>query len=153
MERTIRLLAAMLALASGCGQTSPVKVSVTLIETEAGVDAPSEDGAAVPNAMGRCCAMAVPIVDAGRTGDAAMSLPTDNCSVLARHSLGVVEPCSSADGGAGFGAWTCGTGSPAARCADNGLSCNLGDPCTLLDVGCPGVVQACTFAPYTPPPG
>jgi hypothetical protein len=154
MRRTILALAAGLALAGGCGQGSSVKISVTLIESEAGVDA--SDGSSAPNSMARCCALAVAGLDAGRSGDAgdaAISEPTDNCSVLARHTLGVSEPCLSGDSGAGFGSWTCGTASPQTLCGDNGLSCNLGDPCTLLDVGCPGIVQACTFTPYTPPPG
>ncbi len=143
------MLAAMLAAAGGCGQTSPAKISVTLIEGEAGVDA--SDGPSAPNSMGRCCALAIAGPDAG---DASASGASDNCSVLARHTLGVVEPClSGGGGGAGFGYWTCGTESPQVQCADNGLSCNLGDPCTLLDVGCPGVVQACPFTPDTPPPG
>jgi hypothetical protein len=146
-------LVAVLALAGGCGQSSPTKIAVTVIESEAGVDAAS-DAPSASNSMARCCALVV--ADAGGVGDAgdaAISEPTDNCSVLARHTLGVIEPCLSGDSGAGFGAWTCGTGSPQTLCGDNGLSCSLGDPCTLLDVGCPGVVQACTFTPYTPPPG
>lgn len=142
MQRTILTLAAVLALAGGCGQSSPAKISVMLIETEAGVDA--SDGSRPPNTMARCCAMAGTSADAG---DASAAGASDNCSVLARHTLGVVEPCLSRDSGAGFGSWTCGTESPQLQCADNGLSCNLGDPCTLLDVGCPGVVQACTFTP------
>ena len=153
MRRTILALVAAMALADGCGSSSP-KISVRLIEGEAGVDAASgsdaSDGASAPNSMGRCCALAVAVPDAGEmrdAGDAAMSQPTDNCSVLARHTLGVVEPCLGGDSGAGFGSWTCGTDSPQLRCADNGLSCNVGAPCTLLDVGCPGVVQACTFTP------
>lgn len=137
----------MLWLAGGCGQSSPAKISVTLIESEAGVDA-SEDATAL-SSVAHCCAMVVAGADAG---DASASGASDNCSVLARHTLGVVEPCLSRDSGAGFGSWTCGTDLPA-QCADNGLSCTLGDPCTLLDVGCPGVVQACTFTPDTPPPG
>ncbi len=150
MRRTILALVGALALASGCGQGSSAKVSVTLIETEAGagVDASdASDGASPPNDMARCCALAVATPGGGDAGDAAISEPTDNCSVLARHTLGVVEPCLSGDGGAGFGAWTCGTASPQTLCGDNGFSCNLGDPCTLLDVGCPGVVQACAFTP------
>ena len=151
MRKRILALVAVLALAGGCGQSSPAKISVTLIETEteAGVDA--SDGSSVPNSMARCCALAVARADAGGmrdSGDAAISEPTDNCSVLARHTLGLVEPCLGGDSGAGFGSWNCGTESPQLRCADNGLSCDLGDPCTLLDVGCPGVVQACTFTPY-----
>ena len=145
MQRTTLALVAVLALAGGCGQSSP-KVSVTLIESEAGVDASdASDGSSAPNSMARCCALVV--ADTGDAGDAATSKPADNCTVLARHTLGVVEPCLSGDSGAGFGAWTCGTESPQTLCGDNGLSCNLGDPCTLLDVGCPGVVQACTFTP------
>jgi hypothetical protein len=153
VQRTALGLVAMLTLASGCGQSSPAKISVTLVQSEAGVDA--SDGSSAPNSMARCCALAVANVDAGRTGDAgdaAISEPTDNCSVLARGTLGVIEPCLGGDSGAGFGSWTCGTASPQTQCGDNGLSCNLGDSCTLLDVGCPGVVQACTFTPYTPPP-
>jgi hypothetical protein len=148
VQRIILALVAGLSLASGCGQSSPAKISVTLIESEAGVDA--LDGATAPDNMARCCAMAVAGADAG---DASGPGASDNCSVLARHTLGVVEPCLNRDSGAGFGAWTCGADWPQAQCADNGLSCNLGDPCTLVDVGCPGVVQACTFTAYTPPPG
>ena len=150
MRRTILALGAALALAGGCGQGSSAKVSVTLIETEAGAGVDASDGPSAPSSMARCCALAVATPDAGRradAGDAAISEPTDNCSVLARHTLGVVEPCLSGDGGAGFGAWTCGTASPQTLCGDNGFSCNLGEPCTLLDVGCPGVVQACAFTP------
>jgi hypothetical protein len=153
VRRTILALVAVLTLAGGCGQGSSATVSVTLIETEAGAGVDASDGPGAPNSMARCCALAVAIPDAGRTGDAAIGELTDNCSVLARHTLGVVEPCLSGDSGAGFGSWTCGTESPQPLCGDNGFSCNLGDPCTLLDVGCPGVVQACTFTPYTPPPG
>ena len=142
MQRTILALAAVLAFADGCGQSSSARISVTLIESEAGVDA--SDGSRAPNSMARCCAMAGTSADAG---DASAAGTTDNCSVLARHTLGVIEPCWSRDSGAGFGAWTCGTDSPQPQCANNGLSCNVGDPCTLLDVGCPGVVQACTFTP------
>ena len=89
MRRTILALAAMLALPGGCGQSAPPTIVVKVIEHEAGTDA--ADGPA-SNSMGRCCAMALPIVDGQRTGDAAdavISLPTDNCSVLARHTLGV----------------------------------------------------------------
>jgi hypothetical protein len=148
MRRTIVALAAVLVLAGACRQSPPAKISVTLIESEAGVDA--SDGAPAPNSMARCCALAVATMDGE---DAAASGASDNCSVLARHTLGVVEPCLRGDSGAGFGSWTCGTASPPAECAENGLSCNVGDPCTLLDVRCPGVVQACTFTPDTPPPG
>ena len=146
MQRTILALIAVLALAGGCGQGSSAQISVRLIESEAGVDASdgASDGASAPNSMARCCALSVASADAG---DASASGVPDNCLVLARHTLGVVEPCLGADSGAGFGSWTCGTDSPQLQCADNGLSCNLGDPCTLLDVGCPGIVQACTFTP------
>ena len=154
MRRTILALVGTLALSGGCGQGSSARVSVTLIETEAGTDA--SDGSSAPSGVARCCALAVALPDAGGMrdgGDAAISLPTDNCSVLALHTLGVVEPCLGGEGGATFGAWTCGAGPAQTMCGDNGFTCNLGDPCTLLDVGCPGVVQACTFTPYTPPPG
>ena len=154
MQSTILALVVALALGGGCGQGSSAKVTVTLIETEAGAGVDASDGSSAPNSMARCCALAVALPDAGMRdgGDAAISEPTDNCSELARHTLGVVEPCLSGDGGSSFGAWTCGTASPQTLCGDNGFSCNLGDPCTLLDVGCPGVVQGCTFTPYTPPP-
>ena len=147
MQRTIVALAAVLALASGCGQSSPAKISVSL--SDAGIDA--SDGSSVPSSMGRCCVL--PPVDAG-TGDAAAALgAADNCSVIARNGFGVVEPCLSSNSGGTYGLWTCGTASPQLQCGDNGLSCSVGDPCTLVDIGCPGVVQACTFNPYTPPPG
>jgi hypothetical protein len=155
VQTTILALVGALALAGGCGAGSSATVTVTSIETEAGAGVDASDGPSAPNSMGRCCALAVAMPDAGRTGDAgdaAISKPTDNCSVLARNTLGVVEPCLSGASGGGFGAWTCGTESPQTMCGDNGLSCNLGDPCTLLDVTCPGVVQACTYTPYTPPP-
>jgi hypothetical protein len=151
VQRTIRALFAVLALADGCGQSSSAKISVTFIQTEAGVDA--SDGSSAPNTMARCCALMV--ADAGGlgdAGDAATSKPTDNCSVLTSNGFGVIEPCLTGNSGGTYGSWTCGRESPETQCGDNGLSCNLGDPCTLRDVGCAGVVQACTFTPYTPPP-
>ncbi len=39
MRRTILALVVMVALADGCGQSSSAKITVTLIESEAGVDA------------------------------------------------------------------------------------------------------------------
>ena len=43
--------------------------------------------------------------------------------------------------------WTCGTA--AAWCTDNGRSCAVGDPCTLLqDSSCAGVVQECAYPWY-----
>jgi hypothetical protein len=154
MQRTLLALVAALAFGGGCGQSSAPKIAVKVIEGDGAIDASdASDGPAVPNSMGRCCALAVATVHASAdAGDASVPLPTDNCSVLARNTLGVVEPCLSGDSGEGFGSWTCGTESPQLLCGNNGLSCNLGDPCTLLDVGCPGVVQACTFTPYTRPP-
>jgi hypothetical protein len=143
MRRALLAFVALMALADGCGQGgSAVKVSLTLTESDAGLDA--SDGATAEVAMARCCALQV--------ADAAASA-TDNCSVLARNGVGVVESCLSNNSGGTYGLWTCGTGSPQIQCGDNGFTCNLGDPCTLVDVGCPGVVQACSFTPYTPPPG
>jgi hypothetical protein len=148
VQRTILALVAALALADGCSQSSSAKISVTLIESEAGVDA--SDGSSVEVVMGRCCALQV--ADAA-AGDAATTGAADSCSVLARHGIGVVEPCLSSNSGGTYGLWTCGAASPQMQCGDNGLTCSLGDPCTLVDVGCPGVVQDCTVTPYTPPPG
>jgi hypothetical protein len=61
----------------------------------------------------------------------------------------------TSNAGGTYGRWTCGPGADAAQnqCDDNGLSCSVGEPCTLVDVGCPGVVEACAFTPYTPPSG
>jgi hypothetical protein len=141
MRKALLTFVAMLALTDKCGQGgSAVKVSVTLIVSDAGSDA--SDGATAEMAMARCCALQV--ADAGAAG---------SCLVLASNGLGVAEPCLGGNSGGTYGLWTCGTESPQMQCGDNGLSCNVGDPCTLVDVGCPGVVQACTFTPYTPPPG
>jgi hypothetical protein len=149
MQRTVLALVAVLALAGGCGQSAPAKIAVTSIDGEAGVDA--SDGSSARSGMALCCAL--PPVDAG-SGDAAVtSGAADNCSVIARNGFGVVEPCLSSNSAGTFGLWTCGAGSPQMQCGNNGLSCTAGDPCTLVDIGCTGVVQACTFTPYTPPPG
>jgi hypothetical protein len=151
VQRTILALVAVLALAS-CGQSSPAKISVMLIQSEAGIDA-SDGSSAEAEAeavMRRCCALRV--ADAA-AGDAATSGATDSCSVLARNGIGVVEPCLNSNSGGTYGLWTCGTASPQKQCGDNGLTCSIGDSCTLVDVGCPGVVQDCAFTPYTPPPG
>lgn len=148
MQRTILALVAVLALADGCGQSSPAKISVMLIESEAGVDA--SDGSSAEAVMGRCCALQV--ADAA-AGDAATSGAADSCSVLARNGIGVVEPCLNGNSGGTYGLWTCGTSSPQMQCRDSGLTCSIGDPCTLVDIGCPGVVQDCAFTPSTPAPG
>ena len=146
MQRTVLALVAVLALVGGCGSSG--KMSMTLLEGGAGA---VSDGPSDKAVMARCCAL--PLMDAG-SGDAAATLgAADNCSVLARNGLGVVEPCLSSNSGGTYGLWTCGLASPQMQCGDNGLSCSVGGPCTLIDIGCPGVVQACTFNSYTPPPG
>jgi len=147
MQRTVLALVAVLSLVASCGSSG--KMSTTLLEGGAGADA--SDGPSDRAVMARCCAL--PLMDAG-SGDAAATLgAADNCSVLAGNGFGVVEPCLSVNSGGTYGLWTCGTASPQMQCADNGLSCSVGDPCTLVDIGCAGVVQACTFTPYTPPSG
>jgi hypothetical protein len=147
MQRTVLALVAVLELAGGCGSSG--KMSTTLLEGGAGADA--SDGPSDRAVMARCCAL--PLADAG-FGDAAATLgAADSCSLLAGNGFGVVEPCLNGNSGGTYGLWTCGTASPQMRCGDNGLSCSVGDPCTLVDIGCPGVVQACTFTPYAPPPG
>jgi hypothetical protein len=111
-------------------------ISVRIIYGEAGTDGAQglSDGATAEVPAGRCCVLAVPDASA-----------TDNCSTLARHFLGVSEPCLPArDGGAGrYGQWTCGAATQEVQCTDEGLSCALGDPCTMPDIGCQGLVAAC----------
>ncbi|HLK92520.1 MAG TPA: hypothetical protein VKZ18_21670 [Polyangia bacterium] len=124
-------------LGFGCGGGNGVMISVKIIYSEAGTDGQGpSDGAAAEVPVGRCCVLAVP--------DASAS---DNCATLARHFLGVSEPCLPARDGGGsmYGQWTCGAAATAAQCTDDGLSCALGDPCTMPDVGCQGVVAACGF--------
>jgi hypothetical protein len=124
----------------GCGSGNGVKISVKIIYGDSGSDgAPGpSDGAAAEVRVGRCCVLAVP--------DASAS---DSCSTLVRRGFGVSEPCLPArDGGGGmYGQWTCGAATSPTQCTDDGLSCALGDPCTLSDIGCPGVVGVCGVPP------
>jgi hypothetical protein len=101
--------------------------------------APSFDGSAGPPA--RCCRLLDADADAG-----------DNCAVLSRSGTGVTEPCLDDNLVSSYGVWTCGADA-GLQCTNNGLSCAVGDPCTLLDEGCQGVVQDCFFPWYTPHPG
>jgi hypothetical protein len=112
----------------GCGGRSGPTTSVIL---DGAVDVP--DVAAAPTHAGRCCALQVP------DGSSAV-----NCTTLAAGTLGVSEPClENHDGGGQYGLWTCGADASQTQCSDDGLSCDLGAPCTLVDVGCAGVVQDC----------
>jgi hypothetical protein len=133
------VLAGALLAGAGCGGNG-VNISVRIIYGEAGTDGPQgpADGGAAEVRVGRCCVLAVP--------DASAS---DNCSTLARRGFGVSEPCLPArDGGGGtYGQWTCGAGTSPAQCTDDGLSCTLGDPCAMPDLGCQGVVAACGAIP------
>lgn len=119
----------------GCGSHSGPAVSVMLVLDGA---ADVSDAAPPATTPARCCVLQVP--DGSSAG---------NCTTLARNTLGVSEPClQSHDGGGQYGLWTCG-GADAAQtqCSDDGLSCQLGAPCTLQDVGCSGVVQVCVAQP------
>jgi hypothetical protein len=150
MRRTLLALAAILAAGEACSQSAPLKITVTLVLGDAAADV--SDGAQAEVGMARCCVLAT---------DAGVNL-SDQCSLAAHGvtgpdaaALGLSEPCLSGNSGGTYGLWTCGAEADASQiqCRDNGLSCSLGDPCTLVDVGCSGVVQACVFTPYTPPPG
>jgi hypothetical protein len=132
MRRTLLALAAILAAVLG----------------DAAADV--SDGAQAEVGMARCCVLAT---------DAGVNL-SDQCSLAAHGvtqpdaaALGLSEPCLGGNSGGTYGLWTCGAEADASQiqCSDNGLSCSVGDPCTLVDVGCSGVVQACVFTPYTPP--
>jgi hypothetical protein len=150
MCRKLLALTAILATGASCGQPSPVKITVTLVQNDASADVSAHsDGARAEVAMARCCFLQV--ADAGGNDAAA----TDSCSILARNGLGVTESCLSSNEGGTYGLWTCGANADASQlqCSDNGLSCGIGDPCMLVDIGCAGVVQACGLPPYTPPPG
>ncbi len=75
-----------------------------------------------------------------------VAAPAHCCAALAADagcpvSNPVVEPCWSTNPAGGFGRWTCSTGS----CSDNGRSCAVGDTCSLPDIGCPGIVQQCSY--------
>ncbi len=139
---TTAAVALLLALVAGCGQGSGFQVSVTLIQEDGASDfAGLPDGPSDAAVVGHCCALQV--TDAS----------TASCGALADATLGVIEPCLSENTKGTYGRWTCGAGAEAPVCGQNGLSCGVGDPCTLVDVGCPGIVQTCDFKPYTPPAG
>jgi hypothetical protein len=140
-------LVAVLALQIGC--SSPDQQTTLNSGNEKQRDGAQDtdsaqvsDGAGAAAAPAHCCALSV-------------SDPTasDNCSVLYSSSMGVVEPCFDGNSGGSFGLWTCGPGSPQVQCGANGLNCTIGDPCTLLDVGCQGVVQECDYPWYPADPG
>jgi predicted small lipoprotein YifL len=137
-------LALLLALAAGCGAAGPKSVLPPIDGAADGRDSSSDgpsDAAAV--VVGHCCVLQV--TGAGPAGA--------SCGELQDATLGITEPCLTANSAGTYGRWTCGAGAEAPVCGNNGLSCGVGDPCTLVDVGCPGVVQTCNFKPYTPPPG
>jgi hypothetical protein len=92
--------------------------------------------------VGHCCAL--------QLGDASTAL----CQALNVDAApGLVEGCLPQNTHGFYGRWTCGVGGDPPVCSNNGLNCAVGDPCTLVDVACPGVVQPCDFKPYTPPSG
>lgn len=123
-----------LGAAIGCGGQSGPAVSVSLVLDGA---ADVSDVAPPVTPPARCCVLQVP--DGSSAG---------NCTTLASTTLGVSEPClQSQDGGGQYGLWTCGADAAQTQCTDDGLSCDLGAPCTLQDVGCGGIVQACNAPP------
>jgi hypothetical protein len=143
-ETTVALVLS-LALAAGCGSGGGSKIAVQPSDGQVAVDGPdsSSDGPsdAVVVVVGHCCTLQA--TDASAAG----------CGGSGDASLGFIEPCLTVNSGGTYGRWTCGAGGEPPVCGNNGLSCAVGDPCTLVDIGCPGVVQLCDFKPYTPPPG
>jgi hypothetical protein len=142
--------ALLVALAVGCGSSGqpiqPIDGAVDRASdghTDAAhTDAAHTDAVADVSIAGHCCSL--------QLGDGSSPL----CGALNMDAApGLVEACLSANSHGTYGRWTCGTGAEPPVCSDNGLSCGLGEPCTLVDVGCPGIVQTCNFKPYTPPPG
>jgi hypothetical protein len=149
MRRALLVVPAFILSAAGCGgqSSSSFKVMVTVSEGDTKVDVVDSAAPEVvitPPPMARCCVMPAPAAHDG--GDAATS--NDTCSILARNGFGVSEPCVTGNEAGLYGVWTCGADASVTACGDRGLACSVGDPCTLLDVGCPGVVQVCA----TPPP-
>jgi hypothetical protein len=147
---TTAALVLLLALVAGCGGGGGSGTSVRIIfgdgaadhgAADSAIDGHAEAGPDVSTA-GHCCALEL--------GDGSTVL----CAALDMDAApGLVEACLPQNSHGAYGRWTCGTGAEPPVCGNNGLSCGLGDPCTLVDVGCPGVVQSCDFKPYTPPPG
>jgi hypothetical protein len=137
-------LALLLALGAGCGSggsKGPVQpVDGAVDGRDSSSDGPSDAAAVV---VGHCCVL--------QTTDAATA--SASCGELQDATLGITEPCLTENSKGTYGRWTCGAGAEAPVCGQNGLSCGVGDPCTLVDVGCPGIVQTCDFKPYVPPPG
>ena len=141
------------------------------LEGSASVEAgTSTDSAAVADssaleataAPAHCCVLTAPDASASGARDGAPSDATasstgadsDSPSEAGAATCGpagmpfggqVTEPCLNSNAAGGYGRWTCSSGS----CANNGLSCVVGDTCTLVDVGCTGVVQACDY-PWAP---
>lgn len=140
---TIVALALLLALAAGCGSGAGSKGPVQSIDgaidrADSSSDGPLDAGGVV---VGHCCVLQM--TDASGA----------SCNEVQDATLGISEPCLIENSSGTYGRWTCGAGAEAPVCGQNGLSCGVGDPCKLVDVGCPGIVQTCDFRPYTPPPG
>jgi len=143
-------LALLLALAAGCGGGGN-GTSVKIVFGDGATDHATADSAggdghidAAPDVstVGHCCALQI--------GDGSSAL----CGTLIMDAApGLIEACLPQNSHGSYGRWTCGPGGEPPTCSNNGLSCGLGDPCTLVDVGCPGIVQTCELSPYTPPPG
>jgi hypothetical protein len=147
---TAAALAFSLALAVGCGSSGGPKPPVQPVDgaldhvtaVDAAVDGHHDALAADAVIVGHCCVM--------QLGDASIPL----CQALSMDAApGLAEACLPQNTHGFYGRWTCGVGGDPPVCSNNGLSCAVGDPCTLLDVACPGVVQLCDFKPYTPPSG
>jgi len=146
-HRIAEAVAVALVLGAGCGPGG-AKPSVQTdgavdradVSSERHTDAAGDGPADV--VAGRCCVL--------QPSDASSPLGggLDNDA-----TLGVSEPCLKQNSHGTYGRWTCGAGAEPQVCSNNGLSCGVGDPCTLVDVGCPGVVQTCESEPSLPPPG
>lgn len=138
----------VLALAAGCG-SGGVQASVKLVldgDSDSASDGPTDaahiDAAPDVSIAGHCCALEL--------GDGSSPL----CGALDMDAApGLIEACLTQNSHGTYGRWTCAAGAEPQVCSDNGLSCGLGEACTLVDVGCRGVVEKCDFRPYTPPLG
>jgi hypothetical protein len=114
----------------------------------------------VPPHPARCCQILFPPsagdgVDPWTAAKQDAGLAAASC--LDRADAGhATEPCWDSNPAGLYARWTCGSNATSSDpgapwCSNDGLSCAVGDPCFLQDIGCPGTVIDCEY-PWYPTP-